>query len=118
MIVVLLICVNSPLQGYAEISLILSTRILPAIAMPAISVHVGAERTCQLLKEEELAGDGGDEGGGDMDVGTVVEGGEEAHTLPAHTSAESTVRTADNIVCLEEETGAYGVCAAGNESRS
>ncbi len=80
-----------------------------------ISVTLGYERTFKILKVEELAGEGGDKGGGDPHIGTVTESGPEAHTLPLHTAVEGTVSSADGVVCLKEEAGADGVCSAGNE---
>ena len=40
------------------------------------------------------------------------------HSLPLHTSSESTVRTADSVISLKENTRAYGICAARNKGCS
>ena len=42
------------------------------------------------------------------------QGHPERHTLPLHSAAESSVCTADSIVCLEHKSGTNGVSTAGN----
>ena len=41
---------------------------------PAISVYVGAKGACQLGQVEKSAGQGGNEGRGDVHIRTVVKG--------------------------------------------
>ena len=77
-------------------------------------IGVGAQRTGQFFHEEQLAGHGGNETGGDRCGGTVTKSHPEAHSLPLHTAAEYAVSTANGVVGVEDHPGADGVGVAGD----